>query len=76
MTGGRRVGRLGVGSFAFAWAIGVPGHAPAHPMDAFAFLDRAAELGPRSRSSATTFRCRAGRPASWSAWERTPTSWA
>jgi 3-oxoisoapionate decarboxylase len=45
MTGGRRVGRLGVGSFAFAWAIGVPGHPPARPMDAFAFLDRAAALG-------------------------------
>ena len=45
MTQGRRVGRLGVGSFAFAWAIGVPGHPPAHPMDAFAFLDRAAAVG-------------------------------
>jgi 3-oxoisoapionate decarboxylase len=45
MTGGRRVGRLGVGSFAFAWAIGVPGHPPARPMDAVAFLDRAAALG-------------------------------
>jgi 3-oxoisoapionate decarboxylase len=45
MTERRRVGRLGVGSFAFAWAIGVPGHPPARPMDAFAFLDRAAALG-------------------------------
>jgi len=41
----RRGGRLGVSTFAFAWAIGVPGHPPARPMDAFAFLDRAAALG-------------------------------
>ena len=45
MMQGRRVGRLGVGSFAFAWAIGVPGHPPARPMEAFAFLDRSAALG-------------------------------
>ena len=38
-------GRLGISTFAFAWAIGVPGHPPARPMDAFAFLDRAAALG-------------------------------
>lgn len=38
--------RLGIGTFACTWAIGVPGHpAPAHPMDAHAFLDWAAELG-------------------------------
>jgi len=41
----RRGGRLGISTFAFAWAIGVPGHPPARPMDAFAFLDRAAALG-------------------------------
>lgn len=45
MPDARRGGRLGVSSFAFAWAIGVPGHPPARPMDAFAFLDRAAALG-------------------------------
>jgi len=41
----RSGGRLGVSTFAFAWAIGVPGHPPARPMDAFDFLDRAAALG-------------------------------
>jgi 3-oxoisoapionate decarboxylase len=40
-----RGGRLGISTFAFAWAIGVPGHIPARAMDAFAFLDRAAALG-------------------------------
>ena len=38
--------RLGIGSYAYAWAIGVPGHAsPSSPMDAFGLLERAAELG-------------------------------
>jgi 3-oxoisoapionate decarboxylase len=39
--------KLGVGSYAFAWAIGVPGHPPARPLDAFGFLERAAGLGVR-----------------------------
>lgn len=37
---------LGLGSYAYAWAIGVPGYTPPQqPMDAFAFVRRAAELG-------------------------------
>jgi len=40
--------RLGLGSYAYAWAIGgVSGCTPEHPMDAFAFIRRAAELGVR-----------------------------
>lgn len=37
--------RLGVGSYAFAWAIGVTGHPPARPMTAFDLLNEAARLG-------------------------------
>ncbi len=37
--------RLGLGSYALAWAIGVPGHEPERPLDVFGFLERAAELG-------------------------------
>jgi 3-oxoisoapionate decarboxylase len=39
--------RLGIGSYAYAWAIGVPGHPPARPMTAFDLLDEAARLGVR-----------------------------
>jgi sugar phosphate isomerase/epimerase len=39
--------KLGLGSYAYAWAIGVPGHPPARPLDAFGFLERAARLGLR-----------------------------
>ncbi len=38
--------RLGIGTYACTWAIGVPGHpAPAQAMNAHCFLDWAAELG-------------------------------
>lgn len=37
--------RLGIGTYAFAWAIGVPGRMPLEPMDTMAFLNRAAQLG-------------------------------
>lgn len=37
--------RLGIGSYTYSWAIGVPGHAPARPMAAMDLLDRAAQLG-------------------------------
>ena len=37
--------RLGIGSFAYAWAIGVPGFAPPRPMTALDLVERAAELG-------------------------------
>lgn len=36
--------RLGVGSYAFAWAIGVPGYMPSQPMHVLAFLQVAARL--------------------------------
>ncbi len=37
--------RLGLGTYACTWAIGVPGHPPDRPMTPFDFLDRAAQLG-------------------------------
>lgn len=39
--------RLGIGSYTFTWAIGVPGHAPTLPMNAFGLLDEAIRLGVR-----------------------------
>ncbi len=36
--------RLGLGSYAYAWAIGVPGHPPARPLTAFDLLEAAARL--------------------------------
>ena len=39
--------KLGLGTYAYAWAIGIAGYAPAQPMDAFAFVRRAAALGVR-----------------------------
>lgn len=42
---GGRAMRLGVSTWAFPWAIGVPGYPPAKPMDGIAFLHRAADLG-------------------------------
>ena len=37
--------RLGIGSYTFTWAIGVPGYHPPKAMTAFALLDQAARLG-------------------------------
>jgi sugar phosphate isomerase/epimerase len=37
--------RLGISTYAFAWAIGVTGYPPEAPMDSSSFLHRAAELG-------------------------------
>lgn len=39
--------RLGIGSYAYAWSIGVPGHPPAKPMTAFDLLVEAERLGVR-----------------------------
>jgi sugar phosphate isomerase/epimerase len=39
--------RLGIGSFTFAWAVGVPGHKPKQPMSALALLDIARQLKVR-----------------------------
>lgn len=40
--------KLGLGTYAYAWAIGITGYpAPTVPMDAFAFVRRAAQLGVR-----------------------------
>lgn len=39
--------RLGIGSYAFAWAIGVPGHPIEQPMTAFDLLEETARLGLR-----------------------------
>ena len=41
--------RLGIGSFSYPWAVGVPGQPqPAAPMDAFGLLEAAQELGVQS----------------------------
>jgi len=37
--------QLGVSSFAFTWAIGIPGYPPDRPMTALDLLDKAARLG-------------------------------
>ena len=37
--------KLGIGSYAYAWAIGAPGHPPAAPMTAMDLIERAAALG-------------------------------
>ena len=37
--------RLGIGSYAFAWSIGVPGRAPPRPMTAFDLVAMAVDLG-------------------------------
>jgi sugar phosphate isomerase/epimerase len=39
--------KLGLGSYAFAWSIGVPGHVPAQPMDVFGLLEAAVRLKVR-----------------------------
>jgi 3-oxoisoapionate decarboxylase len=39
--------KLGIGSYAYTWAIGVPGFSPKRPMDAFALIDRVAALGAK-----------------------------
>lgn len=38
---------LGIGSYTYGWAIGVPGHAPARPLDEQGLLDRAVRHGVR-----------------------------
>lgn len=37
--------RLGIGSYTYTWAVGVPGHLPAQPMGARDLLERARRLG-------------------------------
>jgi sugar phosphate isomerase/epimerase len=37
--------KLGISSYTFTWAIGVPGHPPAHPMSALNLLEKAQALG-------------------------------
>lgn len=37
--------QLGLGSYAYAWAIGIPGYPPPQPMKAMVFVERAAALG-------------------------------
>ena len=36
--------RLGISSYTYGWAVGIPGHPPEHPMGPFDLLDRAREL--------------------------------
>lgn len=44
MATGEATMQLGISSYTFTWAIGVPGHPPEHPMNALDLLKRAAEL--------------------------------
>ncbi len=37
--------RLGISSFTFTWAVGLPGHTPAQPLTATGLVQRAVELG-------------------------------
>ena len=37
--------RIGIGTYALAWSIGVPGHKPEEPMDALAFINYTAKEG-------------------------------
>jgi sugar phosphate isomerase/epimerase len=37
--------KLGLGSYTYTWAVGVPGHRPARPLGARGLLERAIELG-------------------------------
>jgi len=37
--------KLGLGSYALAWSIGVPGHLPERPLDVFGFVETAARHG-------------------------------
>jgi sugar phosphate isomerase/epimerase len=37
--------KLGIGSYTFPWAVGVPGHAPDQPLSAIGLLEKARELG-------------------------------
>jgi sugar phosphate isomerase/epimerase len=37
--------KLGISSYSYGWAVGVAGHRPARPMDAFDLLDRAQAYG-------------------------------
>ena len=39
--------RLGISSYTYTWAIGVPGHPPECPLTALDLLDKAADLGVR-----------------------------
>jgi 3-oxoisoapionate decarboxylase len=39
--------KLGVGSYTFTWAAGVPGHEPERPLTVWGLVDRAAQLGVR-----------------------------
>ena len=38
---------IGLGSFAFRYAIGINGFKPSHPMDVFSFMEKACQLGYR-----------------------------
>ncbi|MFZ5831704.1 MAG: sugar phosphate isomerase/epimerase family protein [Planctomycetota bacterium] len=37
--------RLGIGSYTYPWAVGIPGHVPADPLTAIGLLEKARELG-------------------------------
>lgn len=39
--------RLGIGSYTYAWAVGIPNYSPKHPLTAMGLLQKATELGVR-----------------------------
>ncbi len=47
--------RIGIGSYAYTWSIGVSGQEPAHPMSVHTFLDRAYDLGAECVQLADNF---------------------
>ncbi|MBN1418431.1 MAG: sugar phosphate isomerase/epimerase [Planctomycetes bacterium] len=62
--------RLGLGSYACAWAIGVPDEPPARPMTAIGFLERAARLGVRVVQAADNLPLDRLSPEAFAAFER------
>lgn len=67
-AGPRRAGpvRVGFSSYAVGWAVGVPGHAPASPLDALGVVRRAARLGFRCAQLADNTPLHALSRAAWS----------
>ena len=57
--------RLGIGSYTYPWAVGIPGHRPAQPMTAADLLDKAASSVCASCRSATICRWTRCRKRSW-----------
>lgn len=62
--------RLGISSYAYTWAIGVPGHPPERPLGFIGLLHKAAELGVRLVQVADNLPLAELPPAEFEAFER------